>query len=69
MRVFCKDKNSVIVIDFAKCDGKQLIFITATNVCYRTDDYYSENIALCELTDLAANGYIIVDKLYLKEDF
>jgi hypothetical protein len=69
MRVFNRDKNCVIAVEYAKCDGKQLVFMTVAGVGYRTDDYYAENIALCTLSDLAKNGYIIVDKLYIKEDF
>ena len=69
MRVFNRDKNCVIAVEYAACNGKQLVFITATGVGYRTDDYYAENIALCTLSDLAKNGYIIVDTLYIKEDF
>lgn len=69
MRVFNRDKNCVVSIEYAGLDGKQLIFATMANVVYHTDDYYSENIALCTLSDLAQNGYIFVNKLYLKKDF
>lgn len=69
MRVFNMDKNCVIEIAYAKCDGKQLVFITSTDVCYRTDDYYHGNIAYSKLCDLARNGYIAVDKLYIKQEF
>ncbi len=68
MRVVCMDKKCAIEIEFAKCDGKQLIFITSENVCCRTDDYYNENIAYSKLSDLVADGYIMVEKLYLKEE-
>lgn len=63
------DRKCAIGIEFAKCDGKQLVFITSANVCYRTDDYYHENIAYSKLSDLVIHGYIVVEKLYLKEDF
>ena len=69
MRILCRDKNCVVAVEYAGLDGKQLVFMTVAGVGYRTDDYYSENIALCTLSDLAHNGYIIVDKLYLKTDF
>lgn len=69
MRVRCRDGNYVVAIRYAKLDGKQLIFKTLDDVCCHTDDYYHENIALGALCDLTNNGYIIVDKLYIKEDF
>lgn len=69
MRVFNRDKDCVIAVEYARCDGKQLVFMTVTGVGYCTDDYYSENIALCTLSDLAKDGYIIVNRLYIKEDF
>ena len=69
MRVLNMDKKCATEIEYAKCDGKQLVFVTSTNVCYRTDDYFHENIAYSKLSDLVVDGYIIVDKLYLKEDF
>ena len=69
MRVLNRDKNCVIAVEYAGLNGKQLVFMTVAGVGYRTDDYYSENIALCTLSDLAQNGYIIVNKLYLKKDF
>lgn len=69
MRVFNRDKDCVVSVEYAGRNGKQLIFVTVANVVYRTDDYYSENIALCTLSDLAKNGYIFVNKLYLTKDF
>lgn len=69
MRVLNMDKQCAVEVEYAKCDGKQLVFITSTNVGYRTDDYYHENIAYSKLSDLVVDGYIMVDKLYLKEDF
>lgn len=69
MRVLCMNKKCAIEIAYAKCDGKQLVFVTSTDVCYRTDDYYHENIAYSKLSDLVIHGYIVVEKLYLKENF
>lgn len=69
MRVLNMDKKCATEIDFAMCDGKQLNFITVTNVCYRTDDYCNENIAYSKLRDLVTNGYIMVEKLYIKQEF
>ena len=64
MRVLCRDGDYAIGIEYAKCNGKQLVLITSTGVCYYTDDYFSENLALCALDDLVKNGHIMVNKLH-----
>lgn len=69
MRVLNMDKKCATEIAYAKCDGSRLVFITSTDVCYQTDDYYHENIAYAKLSDLVLHGYIIVDRLYLKQEF
>ena len=69
MRVLCRDKKCAVEIEYAELDGKQLVFVTSADVCYRTDDYYHENIAYSALSNLVVDGYIMVEKLYLKEDF
>ena len=63
------DKKCAVEVAYAKCDGKRLVFITSENVGYQTEDYYHENIAYSKLSDLVVDGYIMVEKLYLKEDF
>ena len=63
MRVICG--NCVREIKWAEHNGKQLVLKDFDNVCYYTDDYYHENIALCALNDLAVNGYIRVKTLHL----
>lgn len=63
------DKRCAIEVDYAKCDGKRLVFVTSAGVGYQTDDYYNKNIAYSKLSDLVVHGYIVVGKLYLKEDF
>lgn len=67
MVVKCKD--FAIAIKYVKRVGKQLVFKDFDNVCYRTSNYYHENIAQSVLGDLVADGYIRVDELHLKEDF
>lgn len=67
MRVICGDY--VISIDCAMREGKRLVFKDYQGNYYRTDDYYGDNIALCQLSDLAKNGYIRVNELYIQEDF
>lgn len=69
MRILNMDKKCAVEVNYAKCDGKRLVFITSASVGYQTDEYYHENIAYSKLSDLVVHGYIIVDKLYLKKDF
>lgn len=69
MRVFNMSKKCAIEIAYAKCEGNKLVFITSESVCYQTDDYCHENIAYSKLSDLVLHGYIIVEKLYLKQEF
>ena len=67
MRVLCG--NCVIEMNCALCNGKKLILETYDGKHYYTDDYYSENIAMCTLSDLVVNGYVRVNRLHIKEDF
>lgn len=67
MRIICGD--CVVAIQYAKCEGKHLVFIASGGMRFRTDDYFSENIAYCKLNDLAVNGYIRLDEEHIKEDF
>lgn len=69
MRVRCIDGKYVIAVEYAECDGKALVFRDYNGKYYHTDDYYHENTALCTLSDLAKNGYILVERLHIKEDF
>lgn len=69
MRVLNMDKKCAIEIAYARCEGKKLVFVTAESVGFQTGDYYCENIAYSKLSDLVVDGYIMVEKLYLKEDF
>lgn len=69
MRVLNMAKKCAIEIAYARCEGKKLVFVTSENVGFQTDDYYHENIAYSKLSDLVVHGYIVVEKLYLKEDF
>ena len=69
MRVLNMAKKCAIEIAYAKCEGKKLVFVTSESVGFQTDDYYHENIAYSKLSDLVVDGYIMVEKLYLKEDF
>ena len=64
MRVLCRDGNYATAVEYAKCNGKQLVLITSNGVSCCTDDYFSENLALCALDELVKNGYIMVDRLY-----
>lgn len=68
MRVLNMDEKCAVEIICANREGNKLVFITSANVSYQTDDYYNENIACSKLTDLVVDGYIVVEKLYLKED-
>ena len=69
MRVLNMAKKCAIEIAYARCEGKKLVFVTSENVGFQTDDYYHENIAYSKLSDLVLHGYIIVEKLYLKQEF
>ena len=55
--------NFAIAIKFAKCEGKRLVFEDLDGVSYYTDDYFADNIALCQLNDLVINGHIRVKEL------
>lgn len=69
MRVLNMSKKCAVEIAYAKCEGKKLVFITSESVGYQTDDYCHENIAYSKLSDLVLHGYIIVEKLYLRQEF
>ena len=66
MRVLNMDKKCAVEVAYARCEGKKLVFVTSESVGYQTDDYFNENIAYCKLNDLVIDGYIAVEKLYLK---
>jgi hypothetical protein len=67
MRVRCKDY--VISIDSAMCDGKRLVFKSSSGKRYCTREYLHENMVFRMLCCLTKDGYIVVDKLYVDEDF
>ena len=69
MRVLCRDMKCAVEVDYVKCDGNRLVFVTSASVGYQTDEYYHENIAYGKMSDLVIHGYIVVDKLCLKEYF
>lgn len=67
MRVRCKDGNYVIAIKYAKLDGKRLLLKDFDNVWYYTKDFFHENIAYAQLSDLTINGFLVVDVLNVKD--
>ena len=68
MRVLNLSKKCAVEIEYAECIDNRLIFTTSEFTVYYTDEYANANIAHNKLCNLVINGYIIVDKLYLKEN-
>lgn len=61
MRVICED--FAIGIEWVRLNGKCLTFKAVDGSYYCTDNYFSENIAYCRLSDLVVNGYLRVKEL------
>ena len=65
MRIIYGD--CVIAISRAVRENKKLIFKTYDGKYFYTGDYFHEITALNMLSDLAINGYIKVEELYIKD--